>query len=847
MPPATLAPPALRTASPAFVGRLAEHGDRPALVGPAGILSYADLDAAVSAAAERLGADRRLVALPAHSTVDTVVCLLAALRGGHPVLLLPPCRAGTIAAGYAPDAVVENGRFRTVPRAQPDEDLHPDLALCLSTSGATGSGRLVRLSATNLQANAESIAQSLHLTADDRGVTALSLGYSYGLSVLTSHLAVGASVVLTEASVADDEFWRTVAIERVTTLPAVPYSLALMERAGLAERPLPDLRLVTCAGGGLPPERALAVDAAGRERGWGLALMYGQTEATARISCLPPELVRAHPTSAGRVVPGGRVRIDDPDSSGIGEIVYSGPNVMMGYAQQRADLARGHDIDELRTCDLGFVDDAGLLHVVGRRSRIAKVRGLRISLDDVDRALDRAGFDATTVAVDEGLAVATTSADRDACRQTAADACSLPPGLVTVVGIEAIPRTESGKVRHAEVADVVRDRLVDRPDLGRDRLAAPPDGTPDASDPLTRLRAAYSTMLARPAAPDDSFTSLGGDSLSYVEVSLAVEDVLGHLPAQWQDRSLAELAATSAPARRRGWRTLEGSVALRAAAIALVVGSHAQAFDIRGGAHVLMALVGYNIARFHLGVGDPRERMRRMGRSTVRVLAPAAVVLLALVLWGGYGWSVLGFTSLVHPTELAPEWRYWFVEALLWILPAMVLLLALPGVEALRRRYPFGLPLTLTGALFLAGRFLVPQEFPVSVFSPLAIAWFAALGWTIAEARTVRQRIALSVLLVAVVPWTLYGLRMLIVPIGLMALLWVTRVRVPAPVAVAVAAVAEASLAIYLLHWPVLDLVRGWTAVAVSALVGVAATWAAVRLCRTVRRTAETVEIPTKR
>lgn len=845
-------PRTTKRGGPEFVQRLHLHGDHPALITGARVLSYAELDRAVDERVDFLGPQRRLIALPVASTVDCVVTLLAALRGGHVVMPLPPCTAEAIWTPYSPDAVWQNGRL-TVLNHEARHDLHPDLALLLSTSGTTGSAKLVRLSAANLASNAEAIAASLELTPQDRGITTLALSYSYGLSVLTSHLAAGAGLVLTEESVTSPSFGELVDHSGVTTLAGVPYSISLMERTGLLDRSLPRLRLLTCAGGRLDPERARDLVRRGRRAGWGLVLMYGQTEATARIAYLPAHLAGRHPDHVGRAIRGGRLRIDHPDEGGVGEIVYSGPNVMMGYATSPADLSRGPELTELRTGDLGLITADGLLQVRGRLARTAKVRGLRISLDDVERALQAQGIDGSCVGLDDGIAVAVASTQVEHARVVAAQACSLPTGLITAVSVPELPRTDTGKVDGVAVTALV-ERAIDSQQ--RDPMVSGTDAA--AAGMVERLQHAYAVLLAVEAQPTDSFVSLGGDSLSFVEVSVAVEQLIGTLPPDWHQRTIEDLAgmagvdavrasSSSGPRRLLGWRTMDATVVIRALAIALVVGSHAQAFDLRGGAHVLLALVGFNIARFHLGVRSGRDRLRRMWRSTARVLVPSMLFLLALVITGRYGWYLLGVNFIVNPSELTPEWRYWFIETLAWILPIVVVVVALPWVETVRRRYPLGLPLVVTAVLFAAGRLLVPQEFPISVFSPLAIAWILTLGWAIAEVRTTRQRMALTLLLVAVVPWTLYGVRMLVVPLGLLVLLWVSRLRLPLTLALVAGALAEASLVIYLLHWPVLDAIKGWPGAVLSCLIGVAASWMITRGRRNMRVTAENISIHTNR
>ena len=201
-------------------------------------------------------------------------------------------------------------------------------------------------------------------------------------------------VVLTDLSVVDPCFWAEFSERRATTLAGVPYTFDLLDRVGFAEMSLPSLRAVTQAGGRMAPEQvrryaALAARAAGT-----LHVMYGQTEATARMATWHPTTPRA-PRRHRQGDPGGALSLDptgdDPD---VGEPVYSGPNVMMGYAHTAADLARGCELSELRTGDLARRTADGLFEVVGRRSRFAKVVGLRVDLDQVERDLERRGLSA---------------------------------------------------------------------------------------------------------------------------------------------------------------------------------------------------------------------------------------------------------------------------------------------------------------------------------------------------------------------------------------------------------------------------------------------------------------------
>ena len=193
-----------------FVGALARHGHRPALLSGDHVLSYERLSGLVADTADQLGPVRRLVLLEAANTVESVTTYLAALHGGHVVLLVPAGQLGPCSElidTYDPDVVAGRrpGGWTVEDRhVGSQHELHPDLALLLSTSGSTGSPKLARLSARNIQSNAEAIVRSLRIRPADRAITTLPMSYCYGLSVLNSHLLAGASLVLSVRSVVDE-------------------------------------------------------------------------------------------------------------------------------------------------------------------------------------------------------------------------------------------------------------------------------------------------------------------------------------------------------------------------------------------------------------------------------------------------------------------------------------------------------------------------------------------------------------------------------------------------------------------------------------------------------------------
>jgi long-chain acyl-CoA synthetase len=312
---------------------------------------------------------------------------LACLRQGHVPLLLaaqtPPDQLAALKARYQPQWISTHGEPQAEPAATVTE-LHPALGLLLSTSGTTGSPRLVRLTRTSLQANAASIACYMQLSAKERAITSLPMHYSYGLSVINSHLLVGATLVLNTDSVFSREFLQRLREHQVTSLSGVPYMYQMLQRTDFFKQELPALRMLTQAGGRLDEKLMRLVAEHAQASGRRFFVMYGQTEACARISYVPPEQLVSKIGSIGVPIQDGTLEV----AAESGELIYRGPNVMLGYAEQRADLGRGDDCQgRLHTGDLGRVDDDGFFYITGRLKRFIKVSGNRVSLDEVEQAL----------------------------------------------------------------------------------------------------------------------------------------------------------------------------------------------------------------------------------------------------------------------------------------------------------------------------------------------------------------------------------------------------------------------------------------------------------------------------
>ncbi|RZU54462.1 acyl-CoA synthetase (AMP-forming)/AMP-acid ligase II [Krasilnikovia cinnamomea] len=846
-------PPLDRTAAHPLLGRdLAAFGDRTALVTADEEISYAALAERVERAARRLGTGRRLVLVAGANSVDAVVGYLGALAAGHAVLLTPDDDAviGSLTAAYDPDVVCRTRRGRwqcTERRDGSAHELHPELALLLSTSGSTGSPKLVRLSYDNLRANAESIADYLGIRPTDRAATTLPLHYCYGLSVLHSHLVRGAGLVLTGLSVADTCFWELFRRARGTSLAGVPYTFTLLERVGFAAMDLPDLRYLTQAGGRMAPEQVRHFAQLGRRRGFDLFVMYGQTEATARMAYLPPDRALTSPAAIGVPVPGGDLRlapVDDLPGADVGELVYTGPNVMLGYAETPADLRLGRTVRELRTGDLARRTEDGLFEIVGRRSRFAKVFGLRIDLQRVEAGLEADGVRACCVASENELVVVVEQSGRDEqLPRLIASRCALPPRAVRVLALPELPRLASGKVDVPAVAALAANpgqatRPAGHPGRGDGRPAGHPGpatrpaaGPGPATRPAVaaaasvgpatvaeddgaRLRELFAEILDRRDVTDDSsFVGLGGDSLSYVEMSVRLEQLLGPLPAGWHTMPIRRLRDGARPAVPRRRRTLDTVVALRAAAIVLIVGSHIELFTVRGGAHLLLAVAGFNFARFHLTDIARRRRLRHLGASVARIAVPSSLLLaLVALLDHRYGWqNVLLLNEALGP-RTGPQRNYWFVETLVYTLLALLALLALPVVDRWERRGPFALPLALLAAGLTVRYGLLPLSPWDNLATPVLLFWFFALGWAAAKATAWWQRSLLAVVgVTAVVGYFGNPLREAVIVTGFLLLTWLPRLPSVAALNRVASVLAGASLYIYLIHWQVYPLLQSYS------------------------------------
>lgn len=393
-------------------------------------LTYSELEDRVSTRAKELERGVLQFCL-CKNTIESVVEYLACLEAGAPVVMLDATKDAE---------TIENLRQIYKPGTT---ICHPDLAVCLTTSGSTGSPKLVRLTLRNIIANAESIAEYLHIDADERPVTMLPMYYSYGLSIINSHLLKGATILLTDKTYAQREFWNFLKENEATSMSGVPYTWELLRRLRFMRMDLPSVRTMTQAGGKLNAEIAQEYIRWAKTQNKQFIVMYGQTEATARMSYLPWERAEEKYASIGIAIPGGKFSLAED-----GELIYQGENVSLGYAECAEDLMKGdenHGV--LHTGDMARVDEDGFYYITGRKKRFVKIWGNRCNLDQVEQLVKPITTTCACAGVDDHITVFVTKEGLEKeIKDLLASKTGLNPIAFAVKVIEAIPVTPSGKI-----------------------------------------------------------------------------------------------------------------------------------------------------------------------------------------------------------------------------------------------------------------------------------------------------------------------------------------------------------------------------------------------------------------
>lgn len=340
-------------------------------------------------------------------------------------------------------------------------ELNEDLALLLTTSGSTGSPKLVRQSYKNIEANTNSIVEYLQLNETERAITTLPMNYTYGISIINTHLWVGASIILTEKGLMQKEFWQQMKDFEATSFAGVPYTYEMLDKLRFFRMNLPSLRYMTQAGGKLSPELHHKFAQWASDNNKKFIVMYGQTEATARMSYLPAEKSLEKYGSMGIAIPNGKFYLIDVNGEEIktpevvGELVYEGANVTLGYAECGYDLLKGDERHgKLITGDMAKFDKDGFFYIVGRKKRFLKIYGNRVNLDETERLIktEFKDLECACTGVDDSMIIYTTNPiENDNIMAFVTSKTGINKAAFKIRNIDEIPKNEAGKTLYKEL------------------------------------------------------------------------------------------------------------------------------------------------------------------------------------------------------------------------------------------------------------------------------------------------------------------------------------------------------------------------------------------------------------
>lgn len=426
---------------------------------------------------------RSLIFTLSENTIGSIIGYFSFLNNGHVQLLLDatldPNQAKNLISLYNPNylwvpnssldlflnstIIYSNWNYSLIKISESKVLMHEDLSLLLTTSGSTGSPKLVRLSLSNIISNAKSIATYLKINNLERPITSLPMNYSYGLSVINSHLISGATILLTNLSIVQKEFWNFAKNQKVTSLAGVPYTYQILKMIRFTNMDLPYLKTLTQAGGKLSSNLAIEYSNYAKNKNKEFVVMYGQTEATARMSYLPFDVIQDKLESIGVPIPGGKFSLIDLDNKSEihecnlqGELIYEGPNVSLGYANNLNDLAKGDEnFGKLYTGDIAYKDEDGYYFIIGRIKRFLKIYGNRVNLDEIEQIILSNNIECACDGVDDKITIFTTNKNRaDEIVNLLTSILKLNFRAFEIRIISEIPKNSSGKILYSQLKNL---------------------------------------------------------------------------------------------------------------------------------------------------------------------------------------------------------------------------------------------------------------------------------------------------------------------------------------------------------------------------------------------------------
>ena len=396
-------------------------------------VTYRELSALADRAADGLEPHTVKIVINGQD-LDTVALFVGCVNKGVVPLMLP--------ATIDPELLA---KLRDAYEGRPTAS---ELALLLTTSGSTGSPKLVRIGRANLAADNKMSEMLFALDASTRMTMILPICYAWGLSVACSVLGAGGTLVMTRKTVMDAELADVMLASRATHLAGVPYMYEVLDRFGFFDRAFPSLKGLLVSGGALAPALRRKFALFAKDRGLAFSEGYGQTETTGVMSAIRTDLMPERIGSIGRAGEGGAFRVDE------GELVYEGPIVAMGYATCAEDLLKGDEWKGVRrTGDLAAIDAEGYVTLSGRASRFLKIFGNRVSLDEVENLVkDRfAGAGCAATGSDGDLRVFVAAAAADEVERFLVSKLHFNATVMKVRALDAIPLNANGKTDYPKL------------------------------------------------------------------------------------------------------------------------------------------------------------------------------------------------------------------------------------------------------------------------------------------------------------------------------------------------------------------------------------------------------------
>ena len=340
-------------------------------------------------------------------------------------------------------------------------DLKKDLLILLPTSGSTGSSKFVQLSKKNIISNTKSILKYLKINSNDRAVTNMPFYYSYMLSILNTHLFSGASIFVSNKTIIEKKFWNEFKKQKITSFNGVPYTWEVLNRVGKEKIFTNNIKYITQAGGKLDYDLANKIYQLCKQKKKDMYIMYGQTEASPRISYIKNENIIKYKGSIGKPINGVNMWIENKNSKKIlkpnmkGEIFISGENIMMGYSSSVEDIKITNISKKklkLNTGDIGYFNEDGFFYITGRSNRIVKIYGNRIDLNEIERKMKDFSINVTCINKENNLVVFFNKKfSQKKIENKLYDVMKLNLNKVKFVKIEKMPMTKNKKINYKEL------------------------------------------------------------------------------------------------------------------------------------------------------------------------------------------------------------------------------------------------------------------------------------------------------------------------------------------------------------------------------------------------------------